>query len=192
MTEQNRKHPRKRVHLKVAYSTAQEFVEQYAVNLSAGGLFISDAEVEMGEAVSITIELPGHGSLTLKTEVAHVSPAGAGLKIQNGPPGYEQVLEEYLMRLGRRATGNVYVDEEPWRSLITDAGYGVRPVPAVKNVRVLFQDLKPIAIMPVAAEAEAYAKALEAYGADPELVIPIHPDLPVDPVLAWLDERLLA
>lgn len=192
MSEQHRKHPRKRVHLRVAYASAQEFVEQYAINLSTGGLFISNAEVELGESVSITIELPGHGTLTLKTEVAHVTPAGAGLKILTGPPGYEAVLESYLVRLGRRATGNVYVNEEPWRSLIAEAGYGVKPVPPVKGVRALFQDLKPIAIMPLAVDAEAYAKALEAYGADPDLVIPLHPELPVDPVLAWLDERLLA
>jgi hypothetical protein len=189
--EQQRRHPRKRVHLRVTYDRAQDFVEQYAVNLSAGGLFLAGAQVEKGEEVSITIELPGHGTLTLLCEVMHVAAEGAGLQIKTGPRGYAEMLEAYLMRLGRRSEGTVYVNEEPWRTLIADGGYLVQPLPAVNEVRKIFSGLRAIALMPLLEHAEAYSVALEKYEADPELIIPIHADLPPEPVIAWLDERLL-
>lgn len=187
-----RRFPRKLVHLKVTYERAAEFVEQYATNLSMGGMFLPGCRVAIGETVAVTLELPLHGTLELHCQVQHVSAGGAGVRIVNGPPECEKILEAYLMRLGKRTTASVYVDADPWRKLIADAGYDVRPVPSRPELRKILAELRALAIMPPVAEAEDYAVALRALGADEELVIPIHDELPLEPVLAWLDERLLS
>ncbi|MFN0251915.1 MAG: PilZ domain-containing protein [Kofleriaceae bacterium] len=196
MYEQRRRHPRHKVHLKVHYSRAVEFVEQYADTLALGGMFIRDAtELVVGEEVSITLELPGSGTLTVKAEVRYVltegSKRGAGLLITNGPRGYLDLLSEYLLRLGRRTNAVVFVDAEPWRTLIQECGYQVAALPLPTKIASIFSDLRLVAIMPPVALADEYDAALQANGADSSLLIPVHAELPVDPVLAWLDERLL-
>lgn len=196
MYEHQRRHPRHRVHLKVNYHRAVEFVEQYADTLALGGMFIRDAlDLTVGEEVSITIELPGSGTLTVKAEVRYVladgPKPGAGLQIVNGPPGYSDQLSEYLLRLGRRTDAVVFVDAEPWRTLIRESGYLVSPLPRPSEIARIFAERRLVAIMPPLAQAEDYDAALQASGADSSLLIPVHAELPVEPVLAWLDERLL-
>lgn len=196
MFEQQRRHPRHKVHLKVNYGRAVEFVEQYADTLALGGMFIRDAtDLAVGEVVSITLELPGSGTLTLKAEVRYVlvdvPKPGAGLQITSGPRGYLDQLSGYLLRLGRRADAVVFVDAEPWRTLIHESGYQVAALPPPRELARIFSDLRLVAIMPPVALADEYDVALQALGADTSFLIPVHAELPVEPVLAWLDERLL-
>jgi hypothetical protein len=194
--EQERRFPRLKVHLKVSYGRAIEFVEQYADTLALGGMFIRGAtDLAAGDEVSITLELPGSGTLTVKADVRYVvadgAKAGAGFQISSGPPGYVELLSAYLLRLGRRKDAVVFVDAEPWRTLIADAGYLVETLPAVAELGKIFGEMRLLAIMPPIAVADDYDAALQAHGVDSSLLIPIHAELPVDPVLAWLDERLL-
>jgi Tfp pilus assembly protein PilZ len=194
--EKQRRHPRHKVHLKVHYSRAVEFVEQYADTLALGGMFIRDAtDLEVGEEVSITLELPGSGTLTMKAEVRYVladgPKPGAGLQITNGPRGYLDLLSGYLLRLGRRTDAVVFVDAEPWRTLIRESGYQVAALPPATELARIFYDLRLVAIMPPVELADEYDAALQANGADSSFLIPVHAELPVEPVLAWLDERLL-
>ena len=196
MYENQRRHPRHKVHLKVSYGRAIEFVEQYADTLALGGMFIRDAvDLTVGEEVSITIDLPGSGTLTVKAEVRYVLAAGprpgAGVQITNGPRGYLDQLSEYFLRLGRRADAMIFVDAEPWRTLILESGYQVAPLPPPAQLARIFRDLRLVAIMPPVALAEDYDAALQAHGGDSSMLIPVHAELPVEPVLAWLDERLL-
>ena len=196
MYEKERRHPRHKVHLKVSYGRAVEFVEQYADTLALGGMFIRGAlDLTVGEEVSITLELPGSGTLTVKAEVRYVlangPKPGAGMQITNGPPGYVDQLSGYLLRLGRRADAIVFVDAEPWRTVIRESGYQIAPLPAPPELGRIFADLRLVAIMPPVAVADDYDAALQAHGADSSILIPVHAELPVEPVLAWLDERLL-
>lgn len=196
MYENERRYPRHKVHLKVSYGRAVDFVEQYADTLALGGMFIRDAtDLAVGEEVSVTLELPGSGTLTLKAEVRYVLATGpkrgAGMQITSGPRGYVDQLSGYLLRLGRRADAAVFVDAEPWRTLIRESGYLVSPLPPPSEIVRIFSDLRLVAIMPPIALADDYDAALHAHGGDSSLIIPIHPELPVEPVLAWLDERLL-
>jgi hypothetical protein len=85
----------------------------------------------------------------------------------------------------------VFVDAEPWRTLIREAGYIVEALPAAAELGRIFAELRLLAIMPPLALADDYDAALQQHGVDSSLLIPIHAELPVDPVLAWLDERLL-
>lgn len=196
MYEKQRRHPRHRVHLKVSYDRAVEFVEQYADTLALGGMFIRDAtDLTTGEEVSITIDLPGSGTLTVKAEVRYViaegPKAGAGLQITNGPKGYLDQLSGYLLRLGRRADAVVFIDAEPWKTLIVESGYLTAPLPRPSEIARIFAERRLVAIMPPLPFADEYDAALQACGADSSILIPVHADLPVEPVLAWLDERLL-
>lgn len=196
MYETERRHPRHKVHLKVGYGRAVEFVEQYADTLALGGMFIRDAiDLLVGEEVSITLELPGSGTLTVKAEVRYVlvdgPKPGAGMQITNGPRGYLDQLSGYLLRLGRRADAVVFVDAEPWRTLIRESGYVVSPLPPASELVRIFSELRLVAIMPPITLADEYEAALQANGADSSMLIPVHAELPVEPVLAWLDERLL-
>lgn len=113
------------------------------------------------------------------------------MQITNGPRGYLDQLSGYLLRLGRRADAVVFVDAEPWRTLIRESGYLVSPLPPPTQLARIFAELRLLAIMPPVALADDYDAALQAHGADSSMLIPIHAELPVEPVLAWLDERLL-
>lgn len=196
MYEHERRYPRHKVHLKVSYGRAVDFVEQYADTLALGGMFIRDAtELAVGDEVSITLELPGSGTITVKAEVRYVIPsgpkAGAGVQITNGPKGYLDLLSGYLLRLGRRADAVVFVDAEPWRTLIRESGYQIAALPPPSELARIFYDLRLVAIMPPVALADEYDAALQANAGDTSILIPVHAELPVEPVLAWLDERLL-
>jgi len=59
--EQRRDH-RYRVHIGVKYGIAEQFVADYAENLSIGGLFIEGAHnLQLYERVEFEIDLPGLG-----------------------------------------------------------------------------------------------------------------------------------
>lgn len=193
-----RKSPRSRVHLRVTFRGARDFVEQYAENLSAGGLFVRDVKgLRVRERVTLALELPGHGAYAVEAEVAHVAGPeharpGVGLQLVVTPPGFQQALETYLLQLGRRADAKVFVDAEPWRSLLAEAGYQVLPLPPPTQLVRLIGDTAAVGVLPPVAAAEPYRGALAFLGLEGSLVIPIDDRVPVEPVLAWLDSNLLA
>ncbi len=198
MRDDQRRHPRHRVHLRVAYRTAREFVEQYAQNLSAGGLFVEGAHpLAVLDVVTVEVELPGHGKFTLTAEVAHVVPAsakrvgGAGLQIKDPPAAFTKAIGEYLIRLGKRRSTTVYVGVEPWRQALIDAGYIVAAPPAPRTLASAALGGKRVGVVAPDDVAQQYAAAFAFLGGDPSAIVPVSDKIPVDSVVAWLDDKLL-
>ena len=186
------------MHLRVAYKLGETHVERFAENLSAGGLFVIDAtDLTAREQVLVEIELPKHGVYRVQAEVMHVIAndparrAGAGLQLKAPPAVFKQELAAYLKRLERRTEAQVFVDADPWRSLLTEAGYRVMKLPPPTNVVELLGDATAIGILAPEDTAEQYRNALAFLGDDGSMVISIDDKLPVEPVLAWLDDKLL-
>lgn len=131
---EDRQYTRHEISLAVRFSSASEFVSEYAENLSAGGLFVRKAQhLEPLSEVEVVIELPGSGTFTVKAKVAHVMTeematqykrhAGAGLQLTSMPAGFEQALMEYLSRLGRRRDALILVEDADCLRLLEDAGF---------------------------------------------------------------------
>lgn len=136
----SRRHKRYRVHLRARFEVATEFISQYAENLSYGGLFIRGAhELEKLQVVPVQLDLPGFGRFDLEARVAFVLDEdgaqasgrnpGAGLEIVDRPPGFENALSEYLLRLGKRRDNAVYTDSQMLRAALEGAGYRARMLP---------------------------------------------------------------
>ncbi len=145
----------------------------------------------MRDEVTVDIDLPGYGTYSVIAEVAHVSAAGAGLHIKAGPPGFQQALTAYLLRLGMRTHATVFVDHEPWRAVVREAGYGVQPLPPPSRLVELIGDATAVGILAPADIAEQYRNALGFLGEDGTLVIAVHADQAVGEVLTALDAKLL-
>jgi Tfp pilus assembly protein PilZ len=160
MSVDQRRHPRYGVHLAVRYTNAEQFVTDYVENLSAGGLFISGAhQVPLLTETAVTIELPGQGEWTVRAKsVFLIDPAsaarvgrnaGAGFEIIEKPPGFDDALLGYLLRLGRRRDHAVMVGDVPGVDLVKDAGYRVLPLESEDEVAIALanDDDKIVAII---------------------------------------------
>ena len=186
-----RKFPRLKVHLRVGYKRGERFVEKYADNISAGGLFVNGAEgLAQQDVIALEIDLPKHGLFKVNAEVMHVSAAGAGLQLKSPPAVFATALAAYLQRLSSRTDAKVFVDADPWRRLVSDAGYRVLPLPAPHAMVGVLGDPQIIGLLAPVDVAEAYRSALGFLGADGSLVIAVDANKPVEPVLALLDDRL--
>jgi len=143
---EQRKHPRYGVHLAVRYANAEQFVADYVENLSEGGLFISGAQqMAMGTETDVQVELPGQGDWTVRAKVVFlIDPAaatatgrkpGAGMQIVTKPPGFDDALLGYLLRLGRRRDHAVMIGNDViGRQLFADAGYRLLPLESEDEV----------------------------------------------------------
>ncbi len=120
----------------VRFSSAAEFVTEYAENLSVGGLFLRQGhKLEPLSLVTVQISLPGIGNFEVTAKVAHVldeetakkfgREPGAGLQLTKVPDGFEDALLAYLGRLGKRRDCLVLVSEDETRKFVEDAGYRV-------------------------------------------------------------------
>jgi Tfp pilus assembly protein PilZ len=136
---EQRKHPRYLVHLSVRYGTAADFVADYVENLSLGGLFIAGArDLHLNQRVAVSVELPDQGTWQVVGKVVFVlsreaaaaagRKPGAGLEILKKPPGYDDALLGYLLRLGRRRDHAVIAADIPGIDAITAAGYRLLPL----------------------------------------------------------------
>ena len=121
----------------------------------------------------------------------HATRDGAGLQLRSPPTVFAQELARYLKRLDGRCNAKVFVDSDPWRALLAEAGYSVHPLPAPSELIGLVGDTSAIGLMAPVAMADQYRNALAFLGEDSSLVIPVDPQTPVEPVLAWLDDKLL-
>lgn len=136
-----RRQERFQVNFSVRFGMAREFVQEYAENLSTGGLFVRGAHrLTEGEHIVIELDLPGFDTFIVTAKVAHlISPAeaadsnrkpGAGLSIIATPEGFDDAMRAYLVRLGERHGRLVFVGSDEIRQLVSMAGYQVRPLPA--------------------------------------------------------------
>jgi hypothetical protein len=111
-------------------------VTDYVENLSSGGLFIAGAnQLPLFTETDVQIELPGQGSWTVRAKSVFLIDAaaakasgrkpGAGLVILDKPPGFDDALLGYLLRLGQRRDHSIMIGGVPGVRLIEDAGYRV-------------------------------------------------------------------
>lgn len=147
MATDQRRHPRYGVRLSVRYTNAEQFVTDYVENLSVGGLFIASAnQLPLHSEMDVEVELPGQGTWTVRArsvflvdpEAAKASgrTAGAGMEITVKPPGFDDALLGYLLRLGRRRDHTVMAGEILGVKLIEDAGYRVVPLEAPDDLLI--------------------------------------------------------
>ena len=198
---EQRRHPRYGVHLAVRYSNAEEFVSDYMENLSAGGLFIAGAnKLPLFTETDVHIELPGQGNWTVRAKSVFLiddtaadtmgRKAGAGFEILAKPPGFDDALLGYLLRLGRRRDHAVMVGEIPGVNLITDAGYRVIPLESEDEVAIALanDDAKIIAIIVQASKVTPYRDRLGEKGKS--LVFSASSIADVGDILARIDSLL--
>lgn len=177
MSTSNRRDPRFRVHLEVRYQQAIDFVQEYAENLSKGGLFLRGGQdLQPRQSVLVEIGLPGYGTFKVEAEVAHVLDAeqaaqlgrhpGAGLAITKAPSNYRTALHAYLRLLGRRRDCVAYADQDSMIEALAAAGYDSMAIPPADELtNVLRYAPKPVLGLVVSATAEAeQAAAVNAAG----------------------------
>lgn len=198
---EQRRHPRYGVHLAVRYTNAEQFVADYVENLSVGGLFIAGAnQLPLTTETAVTVELPGQGEWTVRAKSVFVideaaaaqmgRKAGAGLEIIDKPPGFDDALLGYLLRLGNRRDHAVMVGEIPGVEMIRDAGYRVIPLESEDEVAIALanDDAKIIAIIVQPALVTPYRDRLGEKGKS--LVFPATSVDDVVDVLARIDSLL--
>jgi hypothetical protein len=131
-----RRHARHSVRLSVRYANAEQFVTDYVENLSVGGLFLTGAHtLPLFTETDVQIELPGQGNWTVRAKSVFIidvsaakasgRTAGAGMSILDKPPGFDDALLGYLLRLGQRRDHSIMTGAVPGIRLIEDAGYRV-------------------------------------------------------------------
>lgn len=119
--QNRRSFPRHRARFLVRFESVQEFVLQYAANISAGGVFIStDFAPPMDSVITVVLELPGSSSpVTARAQVVHrVSPeeaaatqtdAGAGVQFIDADDmfrgGIDRAIEHILQQKAQGSTG---------------------------------------------------------------------------------------
>jgi PilZ domain-containing protein len=198
---EQRRHPRYGVHLAVRYSNAEDFVTDYMENLSADGLFIAGANrLPLFTETDVQVELPGQGNWTVRAKSVFLiddtaadkmgRKAGAGFKIVAKPPGFDDALLGYLLRLGRRRDHAVMVGEIPGVDLIRDAGYRVVPLESEDEVAIALanDDAKIIAIIVQASLVTPYRDRLGEKGKS--LVFAASSIAEVHDILARIDSLL--
>lgn len=196
-----RRHPRYGVHLAVRYTNAEQFVNDYVENLSVGGLFIAGAnQVPLFTETDVHIELPGQGSWTVRAKSVFIidaaaaqasgRKAGAGMEIIDKPPGFDDALLGYLLRLGQRRDHSIMVGDVPGVRFVTDAGYRVVPIEAPDEAARVVQDetIKVVAVLVPPDDAPFYRSVLGERAND--LVYPVAREDEILDILARIDSLL--
>jgi len=194
---EDRRHERYPVNLAVKYATAADFVTDYVENLSVGGVFITGAyHLEIGQEVQVAFDLPAHGHWRFAARVVFIIGAeaarramrkpGAGMEIVSKPPGFDDALGAYLLRLGRRRTHAVIAAEIPGVGALSDAGYRVLPLVAPADVATALAD--PRSEVSAVIVPPSFISAYKPFAGD-RLFGAATPD-DIAGVLATLDRRL--
>jgi Tfp pilus assembly protein PilZ len=199
---ERREHPRHRVHLSIRFGQANEFVQQFADNLSQGGLFVpGDHRLKPEEEIDAEIDLPGLGTFRVRAKVAHqIAPkaasqsggrAGVGLKITRAPEGFQNALNAYLRRLGQRKKTIVFARDAACAAVLHEAGYQVAPVPAPIKLAAAIDSstARVVGVVVPPPDLDDYAAAAASIGMG-NLAIAMHSPAELDIVLALLDHNL--
>lgn len=199
----SREHERFEVRLAVRFREARSFVEQYAHNLSRGGLYVAGAhDLVLQSRVPVELDLPGFATYEIECRVVHVVgeeeartrgvEPGAGLAIETSPPGFSDDLTRYLKILGGRKDSLVLVvASEIAGDMLGRAGYTVRAAPPPDAIAATVEKLRSVmAVVVPEYQAAAYRQELGAGGRS-ELIVPVAPAATVDDLLNQLDRLLL-
>lgn len=198
---EQRRHPRYGVHLAVRYTNAEQFVTDYVENLSIGGLFIAGAhQMPLFTETAVEVELPGQGSWTVRAKSVFIidekaartsgRKAGAGMEIVEKPPGFDDALLGYLLRLGQRRDHSVMVGDIPGIRVITDAGYRVIGLESPEEAASLLDDVlvKLVAVLLPPDDVDRYVTGMGPRGAS--LVIGVDGAGDMLDILARIDSLL--
>jgi hypothetical protein len=201
VTIDQRRHPRYGVHLAVRYANAEQFVTDYVENLSVGGLFIAGAnQLPLFTETDVQIELPGQGSWTVRAKSVFIidvaaakasgRKAGAGMQIIDKPPGFDDALLGYLLRLGQRRDHALMIGQVPGHRLVTDAGYRVIALATPDEVARMAEDdqAKLVAVLVPPDDVQSYRTALGSRAAD--LIYAVSREDEVLDILARIDSLL--
>ncbi len=183
------------------YANAEEFVTDYVENLSAGGLFLAGAHMlPLFTETDVQIELPGQGSWTVRAKSIFIidataakasgRTAGAGMEILDKPPGFDDALLGYLLRLGQRRDHTIMVGPVPGIRLIEDAGYRVIGLEPPQIAAALADDplVKLVGVLVRAERVGEYRDALGSRGND--LVYGVESSEQIADFLARIDSLL--
>ncbi|HVS15910.1 MAG TPA: PilZ domain-containing protein [Thermoanaerobaculia bacterium] len=183
------------------FAGARDYVEQYAFNLSEGGLFVAGAtRLEPLQVVRVELELPGLGRFEIGCRVAHVldeerarrfdRAPGAGLAIMEAPPEFDQALRRYLRVIGARRGATVLVADPRARGLLADTGYRLVDVDWLEMLPPML--VQGSMVVGIVVPATRFAEARSAL-ADPtaeHLLLRFEDGDSLDTLLDALDRRL--
>jgi hypothetical protein len=202
VADNRRQHERYAARVQVRFSSAVDFVAEYADNLSAGGLFLRGAhQLEPLGELEVDLALPGYGEFRIGCRVAHViTPeqaaksgrrAGAGVEIVRQPDGFAGALEEYLRRLGRRREVAVVVDRGVPLELLAAAGFHTLELPPpAELLAILVRSQHPVlAVVLSSHQMDLYRTAAEEAGLA-DLFRRLDGEQELDQLLAELDQLL--
>lgn len=189
--------------LQITYLRAEDYVREYAENLSRGGLFIAGVRgLRPRDRVQVQIELCGFGIVTVETEVAHLvdeetavglgRSAGAGFAIKRAPVDFQDTLSAFLVRLGARREARVLVGDAVTENLVRAGGYVTETAPEpTEIINALGTAPIFVALVVQPAQASAYRQALEPANLD-GLILEIPQDGGIHRLLEQIDARILA
>ena len=202
MAKKDRAHTRHDVVMAVKFGSAEEFVTEYAENISVGGLFLRQGHtLEPLSIVTVEMNLPGFGNFEVQARVAHVldqetadrfgREPGAGMQLVEVPEGFDDAMMAYLGRLGKRRDCLVLVSEEKTHKFLKDAGYRVEETNlSIIPTQVLGE--VPILSLIVAKGAASMYRDVIAISPQKIPVIGCNIDLDADALLNELDRLLQA
>jgi len=195
--------PRYRVQMSVRFANATDYLQEYAENLSQGGIFVATSRsLELDEEATIHIDLPGLGAYAVDCRVVHVlgeeeaakrnRRPGIGFEIVSAPGGFREALSEYLRLLGSRRDTVVFVAPGTPRGLLELAGYGVVEAHYEEIATRVADTRGVIAVLVPRAEALAYRRALSASDLPASLVVPYDKGASLESLLNVFDQRARA
>ncbi len=189
------------MNLAVRYTRAEQFVADYIENLSGGGLYVAGAHtLPLSSETDVTIDLPGQGSWTVLARVQFIidedaakasgRKPGAGMEIIGKPPGFDDALLGYLLRLGQRRDHSVMVGNIAGVRAMTDSGYRIIPLESPEEADKLLVDalVKLVAILVPVDEVEPYVARIRGDAAARVIGVKNEGDIP--DVLARIDSML--
>lgn len=151
--------------LAVSYTNADRFYSEYIASLSLGGVFVPNARVrELLDEEEIEIVLPGQGRWLVLAQAVMQLPAGAAFQITRKPPGFDEGLLGYFLRVGRRREVTLLLGEVPGDSLFAELGYRIERLCAADDIpsalasgRVVAAVVPPTLCAPYRADPRVFA-----------------------------------
>lgn len=195
--------PRYRVQMAVRFAKAEDYLLEYAENLSQGGIFVATTRnLELDEEATIHVHLPGLGAWAVECRVVHVlgeeeaarrnRRPGVGFEIVSAPKGFRRALSEYLLLLGSRHDTVILVAPGTPQELLASAGYRIVEAHYEKIAARALDTKGVIAVLVPRSEALDYRLALAAKDLPPSLVVAYDRGASLDSLLDVFDRRARA